>query len=204
MPRLGDDQILREITTKLGETSDSTGVSQTYLGFVDAVHDGMAHLTLETTGGHHLELEWDAAELAAQAIGERQPFTLQTVTTADTMRFKFTPDRLQPLPSQLLQEIDDLTSHYRATGSSAPMASNAGSLRIYLFGATHGESIAIQLPNGKWGVVDCFGSSLTSPAQNPIHALLKRSHVDEIEFLCLTHPHVDHFNGMSQLLATSP
>ena len=83
-------------------------MTQTYQGFVDAVHDGTAHLTLETTGGHHFELEWDAAELAAQSIGERQPFTLQTVTTADTMRFKFTPDRLQPLSSQLLQEIDDL------------------------------------------------------------------------------------------------
>ena len=80
------------------------------------------------------------------------------------------------------------------------MASNAGSLRIYLFGATQGESIAIQLPNGKWGVVDCFASSLTSPATNPVHALLKASRVEEIEFLCLTHPHVDHFNGMSHLL----
>ncbi len=81
------------------------------------------------------------------------------------------------------------------------MAVEAGLLRIYLFGATRGESIAIQLPNGKWGVVDCFASSLDSTATNPVHALLKSKNVDQIEFLCLTHPHVDHFNGMSRLLS---
>ncbi len=97
-----------------GENSASNGVVQTFQGFVDAVHHGMAYLTLETADGHRLELEWDAAELAAKSIGERQPFTLETVTTSDTMRFKFTLDRLQPLSSQLLQEIDELAAHYRA------------------------------------------------------------------------------------------
>jgi hypothetical protein len=103
-------------TIQLGQTSGSTGVTQTYQGFVEAVHDGMAHLTLETTSGHHFELEWDAAELAAKSIEERQPFILQTLTSGDTMRFQFNPDRLHPISSKLVQEIDDMTAHYRATG----------------------------------------------------------------------------------------
>ena len=80
------------------------------------------------------------------------------------------------------------------------MTSETGLLRIYLYGATRGESIALELPNGKWGVVDCFASSLASPVTNPVYALLKAKNVDQIEFLCLTHPHADHFIGMSHLL----
>jgi hypothetical protein len=105
-----------ESSINLGEAPTSTGVVQTYQGFVDAVHDGMAYLSLETVGGHRLALQWDARELAAKSIGERQPFVLQTLTSGDTMRFEFAPDALQPLSVHLLQEIDDLTAYYRATG----------------------------------------------------------------------------------------
>ena len=104
------------VTMSLDEPPMPTTLNLTYQGFVDAVHDGMAHLTLETADGKHLELEWGAAELAAKSIGERQPFILQTCTLGDTMSFQFTPDRLHPISSELVQEIDDLTAHYRATG----------------------------------------------------------------------------------------
>src|ERR1700678_498036 len=80
------------------------------------------------------------------------------------------------------------------------LTSEIGLFRLYLYGATEGESIALQLPSGKWGVVDSFASSLENPATNPVYSLLKAKNVDQIEFLCLTHPHDDHFKGMSQLL----
>ncbi len=80
------------------------------------------------------------------------------------------------------------------------MTSDPALLKIFVFGSTEGESIVLRLPNGKWGVVDSFASSLVDPATNPAFELLKREHVTEIEFLCLTHPHDDHFRGMSQLL----
>ncbi|MGO8898434.1 MAG: ComEC/Rec2 family competence protein [Isosphaeraceae bacterium] len=80
------------------------------------------------------------------------------------------------------------------------MTSEAKVLTIYLYGSTEGESIALHLPDGKWGVVDSFASSLKDPASNPTYSLLKRENVTELEFLCLTHPHDDHFRGMSQLL----
>lgn len=73
-------------------------------------------------------------------------------------------------------------------------------LKIYIFGSTKGESIVLHLPNGRWGVVDSFASSLNDPRTNPAYRLLKQQNVTEIEFLCLTHPHDDHFRGMSQLL----
>jgi hypothetical protein len=73
-------------------------------------------------------------------------------------------------------------------------------LKIYLYGSTEGESIVLHLPNGKWGVVDSFADSLKDSATNPAYRLLKSKNVTELEFLCLTHPHNDHFRGMSQIL----
>lgn len=79
------------------------------------------------------------------------------------------------------------------------MTTESGLLRVYVYGASEGESIALHLPNGAWGVVDSFASSPRDPATNPIHRLLRDKNVTEIEFLCITHPHADHFMGMSQL-----
>lgn len=90
-------------------------VVQHYRGFVDAIHGGMAYLTLESQGGQRLELEWDARELAKKSIGERQPFILNTLTLGDTMRCDFVRDRVQPIPESLRKDINDLMSHYRST-----------------------------------------------------------------------------------------
>ena len=75
-----------------------------------------------------------------------------------------------------------------------------GKLEIYLFGAAKGETIVLHLPDGRWGVVDCYSSSLDHPESNPACRLLRERQVRELEFLCLTHPHDDHFLGMSHLL----
>jgi hypothetical protein len=80
------------------------------------------------------------------------------------------------------------------------MASNGAVLRIHLFGAARGESIALEFPDGKWGVVDAFAASPGDPTTNPVHGLLTAKQVDQLEFLRLTHPHEDHFRGMGQLL----
>lgn len=90
-------------------------VVQHYKGFVDAIHGGMAYLTLESRDGQRLELEWDARELAKKSIGERQPFILNTLTLGNTMRCDFVRDRDQPIPESLRKDINDLMSHYRST-----------------------------------------------------------------------------------------
>ena len=80
------------------------------------------------------------------------------------------------------------------------MTTDLPRLAIHVFGAGKGESIVLRLPDGRWGVVDCFAGSSADPATNPVLRFLESQKVTELEFLCLTHPHDDHFKGMSHLL----
>jgi len=73
-------------------------------------------------------------------------------------------------------------------------------LGIHVLNAGIGESIVVELPTGVWGVVDCYTSRLDDPESNPTLRFLKERGVGTLEFLCLTHPHNDHFRGMSHLL----
>lgn len=77
-------------------------------------------------------------------------------------------------------------------------------LTVHVLGAGKGESIVLQLPDGGFGVVDCCARSLDDPTSNPTVALLNEIGGSELEFLCLTHPHDDHFRGMSQILDRFP
>jgi hypothetical protein len=94
----------------------SPAVLQSYKGYVDAVHEGLAYLILENQNGQRLEIEWDAADLRRKSIGERQPFVLKTLATGNELKYEFIPDRIRPLPKALQQNIAELLSHYRATG----------------------------------------------------------------------------------------
>ena len=49
-------------------------------------------------------------------------------------------------------------------------------------------------------MIDCFATSPGDPSTNPAHRLLSSEGVKTLEFLCLTHPHADHFMGMSRLV----
>lgn len=73
-------------------------------------------------------------------------------------------------------------------------------LEVHVFNAGIGESIVLGLPGGKWGVVDCYATSLADETTNPALAFLQAKGVGELEFLCLSHAHDDHYRGMSQLL----
>lgn len=91
-------------------------ITQFYKGVVEAVHEGLAYLTLETRNGQRLQIEWDEAELLQKNIGERQPFILKTITKGNRLEYEFIPDRFHPLSGDLQREIDDLKRHYQATG----------------------------------------------------------------------------------------
>src|SRR4051812_33928138 len=80
------------------------------------------------------------------------------------------------------------------------MATEQSRLTVHVLGAAKGESIILHLPSGQWGVVDCYAGSVANPQTNPTFQFLKSQGVTELEFLCLTHPHDDHYRGMSQLL----
>jgi len=71
-------------------------------------------------------------------------------------------------------------------------------LELHVLNAGYGESIILHLPDGSWGVVDCYASSIKDAGTNAAIQFLKQRGVDRLEFLCLTHPHDDHYRGMSQ------
>jgi len=74
-------------------------------------------------------------------------------------------------------------------------------LTIHVIGSgSVGESIVIHLPNGKWGVVDCYASSLLNLDTNFTLQFLLNKQIQHLEFVCLSHPHDDHYRGMSHIL----
>jgi hypothetical protein len=75
-----------------------------------------------------------------------------------------------------------------------------GELVIHAISSGIGESLVLQMPCGGWGVIDCYASSINNPKANPTLRFLQARKVDTLEFLCLTHPHEDHFRGMHDLI----
>ena len=83
----------------------------------------------------------------------------------------------------------------------------ATALGIHLIGAGIGESIVIELPSGKIGVIDCYCSRLSASTSeerlyaNPtLRFLDDHFHAKPLAFIALTHPHEDHGRGLSQIL----
>lgn len=71
--------------------------------------------------------------------------------------------------------------------------SSAKLLEVHVLGAGRGESIVLRLPDGGWGVVDCCASSSSDESKNSTLEFLRSRNIKELEFLCLTHPHDDHY-----------
>lgn len=86
-----------------------------------------------------------------------------------------------------------------------------GALNLVVFGPGKGESMVIVLPNGKVGVVDGCREPVRDPSKglgDPVREFLSeleaaataRGETFEVEFVCLTHPHEDHYAGLGHLL----
>ncbi len=71
---------------------------------------------------------------------------------------------------------------------------------MHVFGSGRGESILIRLPEGQWGLVDHYASSPNDPASSPVRDYLDSQGVEQLEFVCLTHPHDDHYRGLIKIL----
>jgi len=72
------------------------------------------------------------------------------------------------------------------------------SLKLFFCGPGTGESIAIHLPDGEWGLIDCYLPS--SGKGTAVLDFLADQKVEHLAFFCLTHPHADHFLGAEQVL----
>ena len=71
-------------------------------------------------------------------------------------------------------------------------------LELYFFNVGHGDSIAIKFPNGEWGVIDCNRSDrLTTPN---VLTFLTKQKIKHLKFVCITHPHIDHFDGIDAIV----
>ena len=87
-----------------------------------------------------------------------------------------------------------------ATGSPSPAPSSSSPrLDIYLFDCGHGDTILIRLPDGRWGMVDCF-----LPEQGGVRdrffAFVRDNRIPTFEFIFQTHPDYDHFHGMEAVI----
>ncbi|WP_437780656.1 MBL fold metallo-hydrolase [Sorangium sp. So ce1097] len=85
-----------------------------------------------------------------------------------------------------------------------------GMLSIAVFGPGEGEAIVVRLPDGSVGVVDgCREpeAGAADGAGDPVRELLGRlaaktpnANDFRLGFVCLTHPHADHYRGLGRLL----
>jgi beta-lactamase superfamily II metal-dependent hydrolase len=76
----------------------------------------------------------------------------------------------------------------------------APALEIHVLGGSKGESVVLKLPDGQWGVVDCYSESVSNADANPTIRFLRSRNVTSLLFVSLTHPHDDHFLGMVRLI----
>jgi beta-lactamase superfamily II metal-dependent hydrolase len=81
-------------------------------------------------------------------------------------------------------------------------------LTTYLFNVGQGDNILLKLPNGEFGIIDCFYDSDLDVPEPPALTYLKevRRRRDPsipltISFICLSHPDGDHVKGVSELLS---
>ncbi len=76
------------------------------------------------------------------------------------------------------------------------MMGQEGTLTLWVLGGPRGESIVVETPGGAYGVIDAYQDA----ELNPTLRLLQSLAVPRLEFVAVTHPHLDHFGGLARLL----
>lgn len=79
-------------------------------------------------------------------------------------------------------------------------------LGVHIIGPGYGELIVIELPNGRFGLIDCFRAPPLDPKDRdkpppPLQFIRQRNKAVPLAFLAVTHPHLDHCNDAHQILA---
>ncbi|MGH9403329.1 MAG: ComEC/Rec2 family competence protein [Terriglobia bacterium] len=66
-----------------------------------------------------------------------------------------------------------------------------------MLNAGQGDSLVVRFPDNSWGVID---SNIPTGATDPAAlSFLQGRSVDRLAFVCLTHPHADHFTGLERV-----
>ena len=97
-------------------------------------------------------------------------------------------------------DINNETPAFPRTFTILPSGGEAGSwrrdLKAYFISVGQGDSEYIELPNGKNVLID-GGPRDSSGADEPsIAQFLTRRGITKIDYVVLTHPHSDHYNGL--------
>lgn len=82
------------------------------------------------------------------------------------------------------------------------MTTDESQLGVHVFNGGKGEGIILELPDGRCGVIDAYASSLQDASSNSVVNWLKRRVPvgQKLAFVCMTHPHDDHYRGLGQIL----
>jgi beta-lactamase superfamily II metal-dependent hydrolase len=78
---------------------------------------------------------------------------------------------------------------------------NYKKIEIIVFDVGEGDSIAVEFPVGgemKWGIIDCCQRS--DDNEPSVLRFIRDNSIQELEFVCLTHFHYDHYRGLSKVL----
>jgi hypothetical protein len=80
-------------------------------------------------------------------------------------------------------------------------------LGIHVIGRGFGESVVLQMPNGRVGVIDCFAARLDARTHeerldaNPtLRFLADELKAERLAFVAFSHPHEDHGHGLRHIL----
>ncbi len=71
---------------------------------------------------------------------------------------------------------------------------------LTFFGPGFGESIVVYIPGIGWGIIDSCEFEVANKKFVPPLEYLIFQNARNLEFLILTHPHMDHFKGMEQII----
>ncbi len=71
-------------------------------------------------------------------------------------------------------------------------------LDILFFNVGHGDSIALKFPDNTWGIVDCNKNE--NKKEPNVLKFLRKNNIKTLKFICLTHPHKDHFLGLFDVI----
>ena len=78
-------------------------------------------------------------------------------------------------------------------------------MTVYLFNVGQGDHLLLELPNGKYGLIDFHWDIDINPGVEPPGlTYLKHKHNPQnpvvISFICISHPHFDHTKGLKKVL----
>src|SRR6516164_4941234 len=77
-------------------------------------------------------------------------------------------------------------------------------LNFYFLNVGHGSSVIVEVHDGVKRVYGVIDSNRVGSREPRTLTKLRELGAQELSFLCLTHPHVDHFNGLFEVVLAFP